>query len=98
MSQIIESAVTELGAKAKGSELSQSVKYIIQEHGAILVDGTGARVVELDTDADLTITADAETFEGIQSGEENAQMAFMSGKLQLDGDMTLAMRLDSILG
>ena len=68
-----------------------------RDEGAILVDGSGARVVELDTEADLTLTADAEVFLALESGEENPQMAFMSGKLQLDGDMALAMRLDSIL-
>ncbi len=98
MSQIIENAVAELDGKAKNSELDQTVKYVILEEGAILVDGSGARVTDADTDADLTITADAETFQGVQSGEENPQMAFMTGKLQIDGDMALAMRLDSILG
>jgi putative sterol carrier protein len=98
MSQIIESAVVELNEKAKGSDLAQTVKYIILEHGTILVDGAGARIAKTDSEADLTITADAETFQGIQSGEESSQLAFMSGKLKLEGDMGLAMRLDSILG
>lgn len=97
MSQIIETAVAELDEKAKGSDLTQTVKYVIHEHGAIFVGGSGARVVDEDTEADLTLTADAETFQGLQSGEENPQLAFMTGKLKLDGDMGLAMRLDSIL-
>ena len=98
MSLIIETALAELDEKAKGSDLTQTVKYVIREHGAILMDGDGARIADESIYADLTITADAETFQGLQSGEENPQMAFMTGKLQIDGDMGLAMRLDSILG
>lgn len=98
MSLIIETMVVELDEKAKGSDLDQTVKYVVQDQGAILVDSEGARVVDLDTDADLTLTAEADTFKALESGEENPQIAFMTGKLQLDGDMGLAMRLDSILG
>ncbi len=54
MSEIIENAVAELDAKAKGSELAQTVKYVILEHGAILVDGTGARATDVESEADLT--------------------------------------------
>jgi len=98
MSQIIEAAVAELDAKAKSSGLEQTVKYIILEHGAILVDGTGARVTDEHSEADLKLTADAETFQDIQSGDKNPTMAVMSGDLKLDGDMGLAMRLNEILG
>ncbi|MBT6490533.1 MAG: SCP2 sterol-binding domain-containing protein, partial [Deltaproteobacteria bacterium] len=34
----------------------------------------------------------------IINGELNGQMAFMSGKLKVQGDMMLAMKLGSILG
>ena len=98
MSEIIKSAVVELDVKAKNSDLDQTVKYVIHEHGAILLDGAGARVVDEDSDADLTLTADADTFQGLLSGDKSPTMAFMSGKLKLEGDMGLAMRLDSILG
>jgi len=97
MSQIIETMVAELDTKAKGSDLDQTVKYVILEHGAILVDSTGARAADVESEADLTLTADVETFQGLQSGDKSPTMAFMSGKLRLDGDMGLAMRLDSIL-
>jgi putative sterol carrier protein len=50
-----------------------------------------------DGDTDVTLTADADTFAMILSGDLNPTSAFMSGKLTLDGDMGTAMRLGSVL-
>ncbi|MEC9310171.1 MAG: SCP2 sterol-binding domain-containing protein, partial [Pseudomonadota bacterium] len=55
------------------------------------VDGDGARASDEDTD--VTLTADAETFEAMLTGEMNPTSAFMSGKLTIDGDMGQAMAL-----
>ena len=63
--------------------------------GSIIVDANGARVSE--DDADVTMSADADTFEQILSGELNPTGAFMSGKLSIDGDMGVAMKLASVL-
>ncbi|MGB4910494.1 MAG: SCP2 sterol-binding domain-containing protein, partial [Tabrizicola sp.] len=38
------------------------------------------------------------TFEGLLSGDVNPTMAFMTGKLAVDGSMGLAMKLGSVLG
>lgn len=50
-----------------------------------------------DEDTDVTLSASAETFEGILSGDINPTTAFMTGRLKLDGDMGTAMRLGSAL-
>ncbi len=49
---------------------------------------TGARCTVAATDAD---------FLNIVNGKLNPQMAFMSGKLRIQGDMGLAMKLQQIL-
>ena len=51
-----------------------------------------------DDAADVTLTASAETFQSIVSGDLNPTAAFMTGKLSIDGDMGAAMRLGSALG
>lgn len=45
-----------------------------------------------------TIITDADTFVGVATGTINGQMAFMTGKLKIKGDMGLALKLQKILG
>jgi len=46
----------------------------------------------------LTITMSVPDWREINSGRLNPQMAFMSGKLKISGDMSLAMKLGTIMG
>jgi putative sterol carrier protein len=43
------------------------------------------------------VAATDQSFLDIVNGKLNAQMAFMSGKLKIQGDMGLAMKLQQIL-
>ena len=66
MSDMIAAAVEALDTKAKASGLSETVTFNIEGEGAVVIDGTGARAS--DDAADLTVTADSETFQGIMDG------------------------------
>jgi putative sterol carrier protein len=94
---VIDEAVTALSAKLSGG-FDGSVKFVIEGEGAVMVDGGGVRAAEDGDDADVTMTADADTFQDILAGDLNPTSAFMSGKLKLDGDMGTAMKLGSVLG
>ena len=48
--------------------------------------------------AKCTVTASSGDFMNIVGGKMNAQMAFMSGKLKIKGDMGLAMKLQKVIG
>lgn len=48
--------------------------------------------------AKCTVSATDADFLSIVNGKLNAQMAFMSGKLKIQGDMGLAMKLQQLLG
>ncbi len=48
--------------------------------------------------ANCTITMADQDLVDITSGKLNGQMAFMTGKLKISGDMGLAMKLTKILG
>ncbi|QBY00200.1 sterol carrier family protein [Rhodophyticola sp. CCM32] len=97
MSNIIDGAVAALGAKI-GTGFDGSAKFAIEGEGAIIIDGAGVRAAEEDAEADVTMTADADTFKDILSGDLNPTAAFMGGRLKVDGDMGTAMRLGSALG
>ena len=49
------------------------------------------------TEANVTILMSAADFKNMVAGTLNATQAFMTGKLKIKGDMSLAMRLQSIL-
>lgn len=49
-------------------------------------------------DPNLTITVSDENWMSIIDGSLNPQMAFMTGKLKIQGDMSLAMKLQSLTG
>jgi putative sterol carrier protein len=93
MSKVVEGAVAALNEKAKGFD--GVAKFVIEGEGAIMIDENGARAG--DDDAEVTLTASRETFEGILSGDVNPTTAFMTGKLSLDGSMAVAMKLGAIL-
>lgn len=95
MSDVINSAVAALTEKVGGNGFDGSAKFMIEGEGAIMIDANGVRAE--DTDADVTLTADAETFQSILEGDLDPTSAFMTGKLAVDGDMGMAMKLGSVL-
>lgn len=95
MSDVVNEAVTALNAKMAGSGFDGTAKFVIEDEGALMIDENGARAG--DEAADVTLTATAETFRAILDGEQNPTAAFMTGKLSVDGDMGMAMKLSSVL-
>lgn len=95
MSETITAAVDALNAKMGGGFSAGTAKFVIEGKGAIVVDGDGARAS--DDAADVTLTADVETFQALMDGSMNPTVAFMQGKLSVDGDIGLAMQLGSVL-
>lgn len=93
MSDVINGAVAALNDRMSGFD--GVAKFVIDGEGAIMLDADGARAG--DEPADVTLSASRETFEGIIDGSVNPTMAFMTGKLAVDGDMGAAMRLGSAL-
>lgn len=96
MSDTIDNAVAALNAKMQGKSLDGTAKFVIEGEGAVVIDENGARAG--DDATDVTLTADEETFRAIMAGDMDPTAAFMSGKLSVDGDMGMAMKLGSVLG
>jgi putative sterol carrier protein len=95
MSDVIEAAVKALNEKMGSDGFDGSAKFVIEGEGSIVMDSDGARAADEDTD--VTLSADADTFESILAGDLDPTAAFMSGRLSVDGDMGMAMKLGSVL-
>lgn len=95
MSDILNAALATLQEKLGGGGLDGTLKIEIEDEGSLHIDNSGASIG--DGDADCTLRADAETLQGMLSGEVDPTSAFMSGKLAVDGDMGIAMQLSSKL-
>ncbi|ETX29276.1 SCP2 sterol-binding domain-containing protein [Roseivivax isoporae] len=94
MSDVVAEAVKTMNQKDV-SGFDATAKFEIEGEGAFMLDSNGAR--EGDGDADVTLTADADTFKQILDGDLDPTSAFMSGKLSIDGDMGKAMQLAQVL-
>ena len=96
MSDIVNEAVVVLNEKMAGNDFDGTAKFDIEGEGSVMIDENGARAG--DEDAYVTLSADADTFQSILEGDTNPTAAFMSGKLKIDGDMGMAMKLAAVLG
>ena len=94
MSDVIATAVAVL--REKIASFDGTAKFVINGEGAVMIDAAGVRAG--DDEADVTLTADADVFQAILAGDMNPTAAFMQGKLGVDGNMGLALKLGSALG
>lgn len=95
MSDVMTAAVAALNEKLGGEGFDGTAKFVIEGDGAIVIDANGARAG--DDETDVTLSADRDTFESILAGDLDPTAAFMSGRLSVDGDMGMAMKLGSVL-
>ena len=96
MSEIVDAAVKALRERLGEAGLDGSVRFVIEDEGAIRIDESGGRGRR--RRGGLHHTVGAETFRALLDGELDPTAAFMSGKLSIDGDMGLAMKLGRLLG
>lgn len=80
--------------------LKKSVKFDFGDEGAVRIDDTVSPAVvdNQNVATDCTVKVSMSDFTDMASGKQNPQMAFMMGKLKVEGDMSVAMQLGSILG
>ncbi len=81
-------------ALAANGGMDKSVKFDFGDDGQVHLSGTEA--VAEDKDADCTISVTKDDFIALAKGELDPMGAFMSGKLKVAGDMSVAMGLQSL--
>jgi putative sterol carrier protein len=78
---------------------NHTLKVDFEEDGVLFVDAVQNPpvVTKEDNEAEVTLTTSVETFEKILAGQQDPNLAFMTGKLKVKGSMGLAMKLNSML-
>ena len=79
--------------------VNQTFRFEIEGEGTWRVavhDGKITVTEGGDEPADATIKAGGEVFDRIISGEQNPAMAYMSGKVKVDGDLGAVMKLQKL--
>ena len=89
--------ITDRFKTAVGSDsgLGKTIKFDLKGEGFIFIDG--GSVTNEDKPADCTIIVDKDDFEKMAQGQLDPTMAFMQGKLKINGDMGVAMKLQPLL-
>jgi putative sterol carrier protein len=82
-------------ALAGQSGLSKTITVDLKGEGYIHI--AGDQVTNENTPADCTIIVAREDLESMVRGELDPTMAFMQGKLKINGDMSVALQLQPIL-
>ena len=88
---------------AKVKDIDAVIQFVLTGEGGgdFVLELSGGKLSTREGKAEnprLTVTMAVPDWREINAGRLNPQMAFMSGKLKVSGDMSLAMKLGSIMG
>ncbi|WP_406874043.1 SCP2 sterol-binding domain-containing protein [Aminobacter sp. P9b] len=92
----IQTVADKIKSKVESSGFDRSVKFDTGADGVIVING--ATLSTTDAPADCTIKLSLDDLESLIAGDLNPTMAFMTGKIKVEGDMSVAMGLSSLLG
>jgi putative sterol carrier protein len=100
---IPEQAAANPDQAAKIKDINAVIQMVLTGEGGgdFIMELAGGKLTTRAGKADspkLTITMAIPDWRAMNAGTLNPQMAFMSGKLKIAGDMSLAMKLGTILG
>lgn len=92
----VQEIADKMRSRVASAGFEHSVKFDTGSDGVIVIDG--ATVSNTDAPTDCTVKLSLDDLDSLISGDLNPTMAFMSGKIKVEGDMTVAMALSQVLG
>lgn len=92
----VQEIADRLRPQVANAGFDRSVKLDMGADGVIVIDG--ADITTVDAPADCTIRLSLDDLESLIAGDLNPTMAFMQGKLKVEGDMSVAMSLSQLIG
>ena len=84
---------------AEGKDLSVlpgSIKWVVDSQ-IVFMNPDNGEITDDDVEAACTITTDMETFKGMYDKSVSPQAAFMTGKLKVEGDRGIALKLQAVI-
>jgi len=82
--------------KVESAGFERSVKFDTGADGVIVIDG--ATISTDDQETDCTIKLSLSDLEDLIAGDLSPTTAFMTGKIKIEGDMSVAMALSQLIG
>lgn len=84
--------------EAANTDLKSTIKFAFNEGGTLFIDGKSKpnTVSNDDAEAQCTVKLGLDDFGKLMSGKLDPTTAFMMGKLKIEGDMGVAMKLGSL--
>ena len=81
-----------------GGKIGAKIKFAFEDGSVIMLDDSisPASISNNDDPAECTVKISLENFVKLLDGEMNAMGAYMMGRLKIDGDMAIAMKLANI--
>jgi putative sterol carrier protein len=80
--------------------LNATLKFDCGADGVVVIDGasTPNSVDNTDRDTDCTIALTTDTLGDLMTGDVDPTTAFMTGRIKVSGDMSVALKLQRVLG
>jgi putative sterol carrier protein len=92
----VEQVADDLRPRVENAGFDRSVKLDTGADGVIVIDGN--TVSTQDQETDCTIRLSLSDLEDMISGELSPTAAFMTGRIKVEGDMSVAMALSQMIG
>lgn len=92
----VQQIADQIRPKVEAAGFDRSVKFDTGADGVIVIDG--ASISTTDAPADCTIKLSLGDLEDLIAGDLSPTAAFMTGKIKIEGDMSVAMALSQLIG